>query len=92
VNSSSSASLPMLDAEDSNESVDSANAMNMGFRAYGSSSPGASSSGQAGSGIGQTSLSIWDPSDRIRNAQAALKLMFESVALEPHLYQLLGER
>ncbi|CAG7834599.1 unnamed protein product [Allacma fusca] len=88
--SSQISSSMSLDADDSNESNESSNTI--GFRAFGSTSIGTGSTSQLGGASIQSSPFIWDPNDRVRNAQAALKLMCESFALEPHLHQLLGER
>lgn len=85
--SSQPSSVPLLDAEDSNESLDSAHALNMGFKAFGSGA-----SGQSGNIATPMISAVWDPSERIRCAQQGLKLLLGSVALEPHLHQFLGER
>lgn len=85
VQASTNNANPIMDGEDSNESIES-NVI-MGFRGFGSSSPGPSVSGS-----GQSHQGIWDSNERIRNAVASVKLMCESVALEPHLQQLLGEK
>ena len=78
-----------LDAEDSNDELNESTPM--GFRPFGVSNVGGA--GSSGQGGGQSSSScVWDPNERVRNALAALKIMCESSALEPHLHQLLGER
>jgi hypothetical protein len=74
-----------IDGDDSNESTES-NVI-VGFRGFGSNSPGPS-----GHGSGQMKAGIWDANERVRNAVAAIKNMCESYALEPHLLQLLGEK
>lgn len=80
----------IAETDDSNESTESASGTVIyGLRAL-------NSSGAIGGGsstmLGNPNTCVWDPNERVRNAQSALKLMCESYALEPHLHQLLGER
>lgn len=77
----------MLEGDDSNESTESG--VTIGFRGFGSSSPGPSAQISGGPQHGQ---GVWDANERIRNALSIIKLMCESYALEPHLHQLLGEK
>jgi len=81
-------SIPLLDLEDSNDELDSAHALNMGYKAFGSQ-PTSQGSNNLSS---PSSPSVWDPNERIRNSQQGLKLLLGSAALEPHLHQFLGER
>jgi len=73
--------------DDSNESTES-NVI-VGFRGFGSSSPGPSGHTNNSN---QLKAGIWDANERARNAVAAVKCMCECYALEPHLLQLLGEK
>lgn len=81
------AASAMLEGDDSNESTESSAIL--GFRGFGSSSPGPS---MQLSNLNTTSQGVWDSNERIRNAIAILKLMCESTSLDSHFHQLLGEK
>ncbi|CAL8144298.1 unnamed protein product [Orchesella dallaii] len=81
----------IAEADDSNESTESASAATVifGLRSF---SGGASAGSSTHMLSANPNNCVWDPNERVRNAQSALQLMCRSYALEPHLHQLLGER